>query len=231
MRRDEIEITDFPAARRGYDRAAVDAHLAKVASEVERLEGEAKKTPATLADTAGERISSIISAAEAKAAEIEADARAEASGLVDETSRAVEGLISEANELRGRVAELGGRIGAAGPAAETPATVPEPMPPEREIDPTPVIVPEPTPDPVPAPDPTPDPAPAPQPDLPPAAEEPAAPATNGNGDASGARLVAMKMALDGKSREEVASHLAASYDVNGGDSSQLLDDVFARAGK
>src|SRR5690349_14995296 len=118
MRRDEIQQTGFPAARRGYDREAVDAHLAKVADEMERLEGAASKPAATLADTAGERVASIISAAEGKAAEIEADARADASQLVAETEKAVEGLIAEANELRGRVAELGERIGAAGPQAE-----------------------------------------------------------------------------------------------------------------
>ena len=36
MDRDEIERQDFPAARRGYDPAAVDAHLRRVADEFER---------------------------------------------------------------------------------------------------------------------------------------------------------------------------------------------------
>ena len=84
----------------------------------------------------------------------------------------------------------------------TPVTVPEPEPP-REPEPGPVPVPEPTPEPV--PEPTPDPIPLPeQPDQPPAAE-------SVNGDESGARLVAMKMALDGASRKQIEQHLAETY--------------------
>jgi len=81
--------------------------------------------------------------------------------------------------------------------------VPEPEP-AREPEPGPVTVPEPAPD---------GPAPA---------------AVNGAEDQA-ARLVAMKMALDGSSREEIAKHLAASYEL--GDSDGLLDAVFERAGK
>jgi hypothetical protein len=44
-----------------------------------------------------------------------------------------------------------------------------------------------------------------------------------------ARLVALKMALDGSTREEVAGHLADEYGLR--DSDALLDEVFARAGK
>jgi outer membrane biosynthesis protein TonB len=51
----------------------------------------------------------------------------------------------------------------------------------------------------------------------------------GEADAAAARLVAMKMALDGSSREEVDRHLTESYGP--GDRSALLDEVFSRAGK
>jgi len=50
-----------------------------------------------------------------------------------------------------------------------------------------------------------------------------------NGDESGARLVAMKMALDGASRKQIEQHLAETYGLS--DSGKLLDDVLARAGK
>ena len=58
--------------------------------------------------------------------------------------------------------------------------------------------------------------------MPPAAEG------SDNGD-SGARLVAMNLALDGSSREDVEEHLKEKFGID--DASTLLDDVFARVGK
>lgn len=46
-------------------------------------------------------------------------------------------------------------------------------------------------------------------------------------DKAAARLVAMQMALDGVSRGEIESHIAANYDVPNRE--KLLDDVLARA--
>ena len=67
----------------------------------------------------------------------------------------------------------------------------------------------------------------------PAADAPkpeAAPATSNAGDDAGAaRLVAMKLALDGTSRDEARKQLAGDYHVDDLDS--LLDDVYAKAGK
>ena len=63
----------------------------------------------------------------------------------------------------------------------------------------------------------------------PPSEEPPPAAAARNGDDAGARLVAMKMALDGSTREEVAAHLAEVYGLT--DSDALLDDVFARVAK
>ncbi len=61
--------------------------------------------------------------------------------------------------------------------------------------------------------------------------EPAAQATNAapGDDAGAARLVAMKLALDGTSRDEARKQLAADYDV--ADLDSLLDEVYAKAGK
>ncbi len=75
------------------------------------------------------------------------------------------------------------------------------------------------------------PAPAPvteKPRPPEPVVEPVSP-TPGGGDESAARLVAMKMALDGAPRDDVRSRLAADYSV--ADLDGLLDDVFAKAGK
>jgi hypothetical protein len=136
-----------------------------------------------------------------------------------------------------------------------PARVPEPEPP-REPEPSPPLTPEPQPPPTPEPQP-PD-IPEPQPPGPEVKEErpstealieqlkggaaagarpaPAA-SERGNGsdragsdaDAAPARLVAMKMALEGCSRDEVDRHLAESYGP--GDRTALLDEVFSRVGR
>jgi DivIVA domain-containing protein len=230
VRREEIVRGDFPAVRKGYDRAAVDAHLRRLADEIERLQG-AGSVGGSLATTAGEQVSGIIAAAEAKGAELEqaarvradeviAQARQEAAEQVRRAQDSVAGLVSQADELRDRIGELsrgiGGSLEAETPPVPGPVTVPEPAPPTPEVDPTPVIVPEPEPPREPEPEPVP--LPEPTPDEPPPA------AANGND--AGARLVAMKMALDGASREEIAEHLAESYDL--ADAETLLDDVLAR---
>jgi cell division septum initiation protein DivIVA len=61
--------------------------------------------------------------------------------------------------------------------------------------------------------------------------EPAAPTPHlaPRDDAGAARLVAMKLALDGASRDEARKQLAADYEVEDLDS--LLDEVYAKAGK
>ena len=246
MRREEIERADFPVGRRGYERVAVDAHLRRVADELEREEEDSRGS--SLATAAGEKVSGILAAAEEKAAEIEAEARARAEGIVGdaeetarariaEAERAVSGLVGQADELRRKVGELGQGLAGSGPAGETqpgPVTVPEPAPPQPEVDPSPIIVPEPGP--TPAPEPTPDPVPEPDPDpvpeptpLPQPQQPDISPAAAANGSDAGARLVAMKMALDGSPREDVEKRLAEEFGI--GDPAPLLDDVFARAGR
>jgi DivIVA domain-containing protein len=236
VNRDEIVRDDFPTARKGYDPAAVDAHLRKVADQVEKSSGSA-----SLADVAAQKVAGIVEAAEAKAKEIEADARRETDELlsnsraqardqIERAQRSVAKLIGQADELRERVGAMAREVGGSDEtSAETPAPepvpepgpqpVPEPAPPQPEIDPSPVIVPEPGPQPVPEPEP---------PTVPEPHPEPPAPAANG-ADEQAARLVAMKMALDGSSREEIEKHLAVKYEL--ADPGKLLDAVFARAGK
>jgi DivIVA domain-containing protein len=228
MKREEIIKSDFPRSRKGYQPAAVDAHLRKVADAADRSVGEP-----SLADAAAQRVGSIIEAAEAKAKEIEADARREAEELIskaraeagEQLERAqdsVSKLVGQADELRERVTAMAREVGGAETKAETePQIVPEPTVPEPEVDPTPVVVPEPEPPATPEPEPLPMPEREPEPEL---------PAASSNGaDEQAARLVAMKMALDGSSRDEVEKHLADSYEL--ADAGKLLDEVFARAGK
>lgn len=77
--RQSIEKRDFPIGRRGYDPAAVDAHLRALASEVEELQRTlAGRGADSLAASAGTQVQAIVAAAEVAAAEIESDANANA---------------------------------------------------------------------------------------------------------------------------------------------------------
>ncbi len=104
---------------------------------------------------------------------------------------------------------------------ETAAETPEPGPAPDPSPPTPMPDPKPGP-PMPEPAPTPpeEPDPVPPPQI--SAND------SGSGD-SGARLVAMKMAVDGGSREEIAAELEAKFPA--ADRDAVLEDVLARAGR
>ena len=61
-----------------------------------------------------------------------------------------------------------------------------------------------------------------------AAAAPAEPAVVGRRDLSAARLVAIEMAVAGRTRDEVDDHLRHAFDVD--DTRALLDDVFGAVG-
>jgi outer membrane biosynthesis protein TonB len=189
-----------------------------------------------------ERVRELVADAEQRAAEIVREAEGEAQRIRE---RAEAEAAERLAEVRSALDDLQGRLGAqraSGDAAEPhvdpsahaevevepgPATVPEPEPPD---------VPEPTPDPVPDPVPTPEPVPEPTPDPMPEPEPPpdeGTPPTAGNGgrskDAVAARLVALNMALEGASRQQIDAKLASDYELE--DRAKLLDDVLAAAGK
>jgi DivIVA domain-containing protein len=86
--RQSIEKRDFPIGRRGYEPEAVDAHLARVAEEVEGLRrrtggGSAPSSPASIAQAASEQVRAIVEAAESSAAAIERGAQDEALRIRD----------------------------------------------------------------------------------------------------------------------------------------------------
>jgi cell division septum initiation protein DivIVA len=68
--RQSIEKKDFPVGRRGYEPAAVDAHLTAISEEVEELKRAARKRSESLASTSSEQVRAIIDAAENSASEI-----------------------------------------------------------------------------------------------------------------------------------------------------------------
>jgi vacuolar-type H+-ATPase subunit H len=185
-------------------REAIDEAQQQADEIVKEAEAQAKKVRAEAERLRGE------------AERIRADAEVDARRRLDEVQTALK-------DLQGR---LSGK-----PSSEVnpgPVTVPEPTP-EPVPEPTPDPVPEPTPEPV--PEPTPDPVPEPTPPVEAPAASGAAKANGdaGRGDDAAARLVAMKLALDGTSRDDAREQLAAEYEV--ADLDGLLDDVYSKAGK
>ena len=113
--RQSIEKRDFPIGRRGYEPEAVDAHLARVAEEVEELRrrtggGGAPSSPASIAQAASEQVRAIVEAAESSAAAIERGAQDEALRIRDEAE-------ADARETRDEAVsqsqEHVGKVGAA----------------------------------------------------------------------------------------------------------------------
>jgi hypothetical protein len=106
--RQAIERRDFPIARRGYEPAAVDAHLRALANEIEQLQRELSDggaAPASLASTAGTQVQSILAAAEATAAELERDALEAARRTREEADRDAASTREQAiAQARGQVA-------------------------------------------------------------------------------------------------------------------------------
>lgn len=223
--RESIVRRDFATHRRGYDPAAVEAHLEALADEVDALRQRAAE-PATLSSQAGEQVRSIVQAAERGAQEIRDGATAEARERVARVTEAAErlrGRIEQMesdvtrvmSDLRTDAERLRDDLRALHEGAATLATAPQPPAPAAET-PTaeePAAVEQPA-----------DGEPAAEP---PTVVAPAAPAPARNGDAATARIVALDMALSGTPREETERFLAEHYDV--ADPDGLLDEVYSAA--
>ncbi|MEO8092819.1 MAG: hypothetical protein ABI726_08950 [bacterium] len=166
--------------------------------------------PEQIGEDIAERVRGVIAEAQERAAKIVREAE-------DDAKRVREAAEAQARErlaeVRAALEDLQGRLGADAPS-------------QAEAEPGPVTVPEPEPPASPEPEPPPIPEPMPPPDE---ADPPSASANDGEPDAdkAAARLVAMKMALDGAPRDEIDAHIAENYDVPNRE--KLLDDVLARA--
>jgi DivIVA domain-containing protein len=207
MDRESIERRDFPVGRRGYDPAAVDEHLRRVADEIESLRAnpDARSARAPLSAGTSEQVRAILEAAETGAAELRAQAGREAGDHVARVEQAAGGMLGRLNELEGELnrllealrasgerlneglAQLQRQVGELGGETAEPAPPPEDVSPPDDVSAAPL-----------------------------------------NGDEAGARLIALNMALSGTPREETAAYLAEHYDL--ADAEALLDDVYSRAG-
>jgi hypothetical protein len=107
--RQSIEKRDFPIGRRGYEPASVDAHLSKVAREIEALQRAARSTPgsapagapavpagSSLASIASAQVQAIVEAAETSAASIERESRELAAETEQDAARESQRIRDEA---------------------------------------------------------------------------------------------------------------------------------------
>jgi cell division septum initiation protein DivIVA len=251
--RQAIERRDFPIARRGYEPAAVDAHLRALASEIEELQRERSSGGAepSLASTAGTQVQSILAAAEAAAADIEQQASESASATRElaeqDAARTREDAVAKARAhvaavsqatavLLERVAAMDGEVGAllesvragagrlAGELTTLDANIGELYDAAAGRTVTHAVASEAPAQPEVAAPPVPPSTPLPTASAPAASAAPAN-ATAENGDVDGARLVALNMALNGESREDADRYLAENYEL--ADRKGLIDEVYA----
>jgi DivIVA domain-containing protein len=235
MDRPSIQRSDFPTVRRGYEPDAVDAHLRRVADEVEAL-----RSRGPVAAAASSQVQKILEAAETTADQLRADAGEAAQEHVHRVSTAARELLErlgamhdELGAMMDRLREEAGRLSAELRTLER--DVVELAPPVEE-DPEPVAEePEPEPEPEPV-------AEAPEPEEPvEGTPETAAgkarskrgrakaePQAKSGDDEEAARLVALDMALAGTPRDETERYLAEHYTL--ADPGAILDDVYALAG-
>lgn len=107
--RQSIEKRDFPIARRGYDPAGVDAHLARIADELEQLRREGDRAATGgVAGSAATHVQSIVEAAEATSERLLREAQAEAAELRERAAGDAQRSRQEAlEESREHVSKVG----------------------------------------------------------------------------------------------------------------------------
>jgi DivIVA domain-containing protein len=201
--REAIERRDFPVGRRGYDQAAVDEHLRRVADEIEALRANPGTRPPVTPISAGtsEQVRAILAAAETGAAELRADAGREAGEHVARVEEAAGGMLSKLDDLESQLTALLAALRRSGKQLTDGMSDLHDRVSQFGADdaPEPELVPDPQ------------------------------PTAALNGDEAGARLIALNMALSGTPREETARYLAEHYSL--ADPKALLDDVYAQVGR
>src|SRR3954453_8346187 len=204
MDRPSIQRSDFPTVRRGYEPDAVDAHLRRVADELEALRTRGSQP---VAAAASPQVQRILEAAESTAEQLRADAGEEAREHVHHVSTAARELLErlgamhdELGAMMDRLREEAGRLSAELRSLERDVVELAPAPAEEELEPV-----------------AEEPEPEPEPEPPKSSE-----------DVEAARLVALDMALAGTPRDETERYLAEHSPPP--PPGATLDDVSALAG-
>ena len=103
MDRDGIQRRDFPTGRRGYDPAAVDEHLRRVA---DAFESNSPLPAPSFAASTSDQVREILEAAERSVASVRAEASREASDHVAQVQQATAGMLSKLDELESELGRL-----------------------------------------------------------------------------------------------------------------------------
>ena len=94
VEREEIERRDFPSTRRGYDPAAVDEHLRRIADAF------ARQRPGSLAEGASAQVRAILEAAEAGAEQLRDQAGRDASDHVERVEDAAKAILEKLDRVQ-----------------------------------------------------------------------------------------------------------------------------------
>ena len=111
MDRDGIQRRDFPTGRRGYDPAAVDEHLRRVA---DAFESNSPLPAPSFAASTSDQVREILEAAERSVASVRAEASREASDHVTQVQQATAGMLSKLDELESELGRLLAALRASG---------------------------------------------------------------------------------------------------------------------
>ncbi len=251
--RQTIEKRDFPVGRRGYDPAAVDAHLSLLADELEAAR-RGNRGGGALASAASDQVRLIVEAAEQSASDIEREADLEARRIRQEAREAAENARAEAgNEARehvGRVSEaatsmleriasmeselrgLLDTVRSGATKVSSDLSLLQASVGDLRSSTGTGFEPDPYPASASAVGSAYEPAIA-EPSVAPIEDAPIADVDSSAveerpADEEGARLIAFNMALNGTPREETEAYLRDNFDLP--DAAGLLDDVYAQAG-
>jgi DivIVA domain-containing protein len=246
--RQDIERRDFPIGRRGYEPEAVDAHLRRVAEDLDELRRADRPSTASLASSAADQVRSIVEAAETTASDIKHQAEDEASGTRSRAEADAEKTrVDAADQARGHVvsvqeatqamlqrvdameSELGAlveslRTGANRLTADLTLLTGNMGELRGAATGSGAETSDEATEPVSSPPPKSEPESGSDSDAP--AEDEAA--AEGSDDSEGARLIALNMALNGTPRDETDRYLAENFQLE--DRDKLLDEVYARVG-
>jgi DivIVA domain-containing protein len=247
--RQDIERRDFPIGRRGYEPEAVDAHLRRVAEDLDELRRADRPSTASLASSAADQVRSIVEAAETTASDIKHQAEDEASGTRSRAEADAEKTrVDAADQARGHVvsvqeatqamlqrvdameSELGAlveslRTGANRLTADLTLLTGNMGELRGAATGSGAETADEATEPVSAPPPK----SQPESDSDASAEDKAAAeGSDDSDDSEGARLIALNMALNGTPREETDRYLAENFELE--DRDKLLDEVYARVG-
>lgn len=220
--RPSIEKKDFPISDRGYEAAAVDAHLAALADEVEELKRSSARATGSLAASTSEQVRAIIEAAETSALEIRRRAEDAAREIRERASSEARGREQATSQARGYLEKVSTAAATMRERLEAMETEMRALlntarsDEQREPGGQEAVWREPTHDPV------------AESQASVAAREDEGAADGRSDDAESARLIALNMALNDTPREEIDGYLAAHYRLT--DRGKLLDEVYASLG-